>query len=123
MFISMMLSTLLRASDQRKMITSMLSQSIHDFYFILQVQGNTNSMSPRDRVMCVPEVSQSSTSEYDSSQKKAVQKIDFGTSINEESDESDFEIFRVKRRSSSKVERRNAQNPVSVNSEHQVHHT
>ncbi|CAA2938120.1 Hypothetical predicted protein [Olea europaea subsp. europaea] len=96
-----------------------VEESSQSFHVTGSVQGNTNSMSPRDRVMCVPEVSQSSTSEYDSSQKKAVQKIDFGTSINEESDESDFEIFRVKRRSSSKVERRNAQNPVSVNSEHQ----
>lgn len=103
--------------------------SIHNFYVVLQVEGNINSgnlalaMFSRDCVTCVPEVSQSSASEYAGSQKKVVKMTDFGTSVNEESDNSDFEIFRVKRRSSTKTEQRNAQNPVSVNPEHQVQHT
>ncbi|KAL2455097.1 Transcription factor jumonji (jmj) family protein/zinc finger (C5HC2 type) family protein [Abeliophyllum distichum] len=102
-----------------------VAESSQGFYVTGSVQGNINSgnlvstISSRDRVTCVPEVSQSSSSEYVSSQKKVVQRTDFGASINEESDESDCEIFRVKRRSSSKVEQRNAHNPISVNSEHQ----
>ncbi|CAA2994583.1 Hypothetical predicted protein [Olea europaea subsp. europaea] len=103
-----------------------VAESSQGFFVTGSVEGNINSgnlaltMFSRDCITCVPEVSQSSASEYAGSQKKVVKMTDFGTSVNEESDDSDFEIFRVKRRSSTKTEQRNAQNPVSVNPEHQV---
>ncbi|KAI3453367.1 hypothetical protein Pfo_010030 [Paulownia fortunei] len=53
--------------------------------------GNVSELPPSD-------------SEYVRSQKKVVQGVDIRSTVNEDSDESDSEIFRVKRRSSAKVE-------------------
>ncbi|KAL3817910.1 hypothetical protein ACJIZ3_003815 [Penstemon smallii] len=64
-----------------------------------------STMSSREFRGNVSEVSQSSNTK---SQKKLVQRVDIRSTINEESDDSDSEIFRVKRRSV-KVEHKIAQ--------------
>ncbi|PIN22815.1 [histone H3]-lysine-36 demethylase [Handroanthus impetiginosus] len=78
-----------------------------------------STMPPRRYVGNASEVSQSSSSEYVSSQNKIGQGVGTRSIINEESDDSDSEIFRVKRRSSSKVEQKIARDSVSVNTEQQ----
>lgn len=54
------------------------------------------------------------------SERKIVQEVNVGNAIYE--DESDSEIFRVKRRSSNKVERKTARDFTSVNTDQQVLH-
>ncbi|KAL0357399.1 UNVERIFIED_CONTAM: Lysine-specific demethylase [Sesamum calycinum] len=73
-----------------------------------------STKSSRQFVRNTCEISQSSKRECVSSQNKIGQSVDTRSSINEESDDSDLEIFRVKRRSSSKVEQKIAQSSVSV---------
>ncbi|KAL0331606.1 UNVERIFIED_CONTAM: Lysine-specific demethylase [Sesamum angustifolium] len=79
-----------------------------------------STKSSRQFVRNTCEISQSSKGECVSSQNKIGQSVDTRSSINEESDDSDLEIFRVKRRSSSKVEQKIAQSSVSVNAEQQI---
>ncbi|KAL3497897.1 hypothetical protein ACH5RR_040629 [Cinchona calisaya] len=65
-------------------------------------------------------VSQSSMSdEYINGHHKVIQRFEVKHTENQDSDESDSEIFRVKRRSSSKIEQRNGHNSLSVNFDHQ----
>ncbi|KAK6162184.1 hypothetical protein DH2020_002025 [Rehmannia glutinosa] len=65
------------------------------------------------------EVTQSSSSEYISSQDKIGQGVDIRRTINEETDDSDSEIFRVKRRSSAKVDQKIRHDSLSVSTEQQ----
>ncbi|KAL3649622.1 hypothetical protein CASFOL_006025 [Castilleja foliolosa] len=69
-------------------------------------------MSSGELVGNTSKVSQSSRSEYDCYQNKG--KIVIRRTIKEETDDSDSEIFRVKRRSFSKVEQKIAHNSVPV---------
>ncbi|KAL2237829.1 UNVERIFIED_CONTAM: Lysine-specific demethylase [Sesamum indicum] len=78
-----------------------------------------STKSSRQYVRNTCEVSQFSKRECVSSLNKIGQSGDARSTINEESDDSDSEIFRVKRRSSSKVEQKIAQSSVSVNAEQQ----
>ncbi|KAL6550515.1 Lysine-specific demethylase jmj13 [Orobanche minor] len=66
------------------------------------------------------DVSHSSSSEYVCSQNEIGQDGDIRSTINEETGDSDSEIFRVKRRSFSKVEKKRAQRSVSVFTEQQL---
>ncbi|KAL3652023.1 hypothetical protein CASFOL_001704 [Castilleja foliolosa] len=70
-------------------------------------------MSSRQSLGNTSEVSKSSCSKYVCSQNKG-QGVDIRRTIKEQTDDSDSEIFRVKRRSSSKVEQKIAHNSVSV---------
>lgn len=82
--------------------------------------NHTSKMSSRHIVECTSEVSKSSSSEYVGSQNKTGQGVDIRSMINEETDDSDSEIFRVKRRSSSKVELKIVRDSVPANTEQQV---
>lgn len=68
----------------------------------------------------VSEHSQSSNREPVRSQRQVVQEVDIRNPISD--DESDSEIFRVKRRSSTKVEKKIVQDSASVNTGQQVQH-
>ncbi|KAL6501513.1 hypothetical protein OROGR_026646 [Orobanche gracilis] len=65
------------------------------------------------------DVSRSSSSQYVCSQNEIGQDGDIRSTINEETDDSDSEIFHVKRRSFSKVEKKRAQRSVSLFTEQQ----
>lgn len=80
-------------------------------------KNQTAKLLSRQIVGNSSEVSKSSCSEYVNSQNKIGHCLDIRSTINEESDDSDSEIFRVKRRSSSKVEQKIASDSVSVNTE------
>ncbi|KAL3499985.1 hypothetical protein ACH5RR_039078 [Cinchona calisaya] len=65
-------------------------------------------------------VSQSSTcDEYFCGRHKVIKREDVRPTENQESDESDSEIFRVKRRSSAKMEQRNGHDSLSINFDNQ----
>lgn len=83
-------------------------------------KNQTSKLSSRHIVENSSEVSKSSCSEYVSYQNKIGHCLDIRSTINEESDDSDSEIFRVKRRSSSKVEQKIVYDSVSVNTEQRV---
>lgn len=66
-------------------------------------------------------VLQSSTcNEYVNGCQNVIQSSEFKPTENQDSDESDSEIFRVKRRSSAKIEQRNGYDSLSVNFDQQV---
>ncbi|KAI3469175.1 hypothetical protein Pfo_025838 [Paulownia fortunei] len=77
-----------------------------------------STMSSRQFVGNTSEVSQFSSSKYVGSENKIGKGVVIRSTINEESDDSDSEIFRVKRRSS-KVERKIAHDFLSVSTEQQ----
>lgn len=83
-------------------------------------KNQTSKLSSRHIVGNSSEDSKSSCSEYVSYQNKFGHCLDIRSTINEESDDSDSEIFRVKRRSSSKVEQKIVYDSVSVNTEQRV---
>lgn len=60
------------------------------------------------------------TSECRVSRQGNIQASEVRHSVDHDSDESDSEIFRVKRRSSAKMENRNVNEAISLNFEHQV---
>ncbi|KAL8552940.1 hypothetical protein ACS0TY_001566 [Phlomoides rotata] len=85
----------------------------------LNLGNHTSKMSSRHIVGFTSEVSKSSSSEYVGSQNNTGRGVDIRSMINEESDDSDSEIFRVKRRSSSKVGLKIVCDSVPVNTEQQ----
>ncbi|KAG8382522.1 hypothetical protein BUALT_Bualt05G0086200 [Buddleja alternifolia] len=93
-------------SDPSIFGSSHLKSTKSHHHIIPKGNSNSNSEDLRSRVF--------SNRECVSSQKTVVHGVNVRNSVNEESEESDSEIFRVKRRSSAKVEQKIAHDSLSV---------
>ncbi|EYU45270.1 hypothetical protein ABFS82_05G068700 [Erythranthe guttata] len=103
--------------------SSSLKSSI-DLNIIAEGYANTNSenqnkMPSGEFVRSASDITQSPNRPLVRSQNKPVQGVDSRNTISENSDDSDSEIFRVKRRSSAKVEQKIAHDSVSATTDQQ----
>ncbi|KAK6146471.1 hypothetical protein DH2020_020340 [Rehmannia glutinosa] len=100
-------------------------QSTKSLNIIAKGYGNSDSeyhitkMHSGEFLGDVSERSQSNST-YVRSPEKVVQGVDIRNTVTEDSDESDSEIFRVKRRSSAKLEQKIACDSLSVSTDQQV---